>query len=139
VEESRGGYLATTVGALLGAAVVGLFGCCVGSLYGEYWVRHYDYSRGGDPIPAVWWFLGIAIGVWIGEVIGCWLALDVWDHDGATITAILLTVLLVLSVGGLVLTADDTNDIRILGLTPVLVLIMPAVARAIANSVVPAR
>ena len=132
-----GGYLVATVGALLGTVVVGLLGCCVGYVWAEYYVRTYDYSRGSEPFPLPLIILCIAVGLLIGEIIGCWMALRAWDLLNAFVTALLLTALQVLSIGGLILAAIDNDDASFLWMIPFSLLLMPAVARALTNVIVP--
>ena len=131
------GYLTATVGALVGALVVGLLGLCVGWLWAYYYVSTYDYSQGGDPFGLPYIVLGVSLGIIVGEVVGCWQALSAWDYSAAFVTALLLAVLLVASIGGLVMAAINSDDLGILRIIPVCFFTMPAVARGLVNALVP--
>ena len=135
--QEDGGYLTATVGALVGALVAGLLGLCVGWLGADYYVRTYDYSQGGDPFGLPYIIIGVSLGIIVGEVIGCWQALSAWDYSAAFVTALLLAVLLIASIGGLVMAAVNSDDLSMLGIVPVCFLTMPAIARGLVNALVP--
>jgi len=96
----KGGYLASVVGAVIGAAALGGAGVLVAFALAD---NATDDNSGETAFGEVFGDLfGIVVvgvllalaGVWIGATVGCWLGLKVAGHDGAGRSALVLAVLL---------------------------------------------
>lgn len=93
------GYLASVVGALLGAAALGLTGVFVALVLAGNATQDNDGDAFGELFGDL---LGIVVvgillamaGLWIGAALGCWLGLKVAGHPRQARTGVVLGVLL---------------------------------------------
>lgn len=86
-KRKQGGYLAAGLGSFTGAFLLAALGIFLGINYAKYFM---PYAELGGLIPPLF---GLFLGWWIGEVMGCWLALRWRGYRRANQTAILLAIL----------------------------------------------
>lgn len=88
-----GGYLAATLGAALGGVGFGVPGAQLGLRIGQ------AHIEPGSVISEIYLTafgltVGFFTGVWLGAVLGCWLGLRLFGHEGAAATSAALGCLL---------------------------------------------
>lgn len=118
-KRHRRGYLAALVGSHLGGVALLFGGGMIGVLASDVF---YDASPG--PV-----FLGLAAGLWAGEVVGCWLGLRLRRQPAAITTAVLLALTL-----GTLISAPIYGEFGLpeMPWARILLLSAPLVARGIA-------
>jgi hypothetical protein len=84
-KSKQGGYIAAGFGSLIGAVTLVSLGTYLGVNYSKIFMPNAELE-GLFPI-----LLGVFLGWWIGEVMGCWLALRWRGYRKPKKTAILLT------------------------------------------------
>jgi hypothetical protein len=84
---TKSGYFAAIIGSLIGAITLIFLGAYLGGLYTKYFMPNASLDGLLPPI------FGSFIGWWIGEVLGCWLALHWLGYRKAKKTAIHLAIL----------------------------------------------
>jgi uncharacterized membrane protein YeaQ/YmgE (transglycosylase-associated protein family) len=82
----QNGYLAAVVGGLIGAVALMNLGIYLGIAYVKNFMPNAELE---GVIPP---FIGYVAGWWIGEVVGCWLALRWRHHRKAGKTALVLAI-----------------------------------------------
>lgn len=102
----KGGYLASVVGASIGAAALGGGGLVVGFVLADNATDDNTTGNFGEVFGDLFGIVVVAIlvmmaGLWIGATVGCWLGLKVAGHQREGRSALLLAVLLPLWVVGL--------------------------------------
>ena len=94
------GYLVAVIGSFLGSLVFGGIGLIIGGLYMRRF--RFDPTQVGEPTGLFELAMYVAVGLWLGFVVGCWLALRLPRYPYAGRTAALLAPFLVVGVGLLV-------------------------------------
>ena len=87
-------YLAAVIGSFLGAPVFGGIGLIIGAVY----VRRFMPPQFGEFVGLWEVSLSVALGIWVGFVAGCWLALRLPRYPYAGRTAALLAAFLLVGV-----------------------------------------
>ena len=87
-------YLVAVVGSFLGALVFGGIGLVAGALY----IRRFQSPQVGEATGLFELAMYVAVGLWLGFVVGCWLALRLARYPYAGRTAALLAAFLVVGV-----------------------------------------
>ncbi|BAY38605.1 hypothetical protein NIES2111_29530 [Nostoc sp. NIES-2111] len=85
--STKSGYLAAIIGSLIGAIALIFLGAYLGGLYAKYFMPNASLDGLLPPI------FGSFIGWWVGEVLGCWLALHWLGYRKAKKTAIHLAMI----------------------------------------------
>jgi hypothetical protein len=84
-KTKHGGYITAAFGSLIGAITLGSLGTYLGINYTKFFMPNAELEGVIPPL------LGAFLGWWIGEVMGCWLALRWRGYRKPKKTAILLT------------------------------------------------
>ena len=87
-------YLVAVVGSFLGALVFGGIGLVAGALY----IRRFQSPQVGEATGLFELAMYVAVGLWLGFVVGCWLALRLPRFPYAGFTAALLAAFLIVGV-----------------------------------------
>jgi hypothetical protein len=86
-QYKKNGYLAAGIGSLIGAALLMYPGHFLGVGYVKMFMPNATLDGIFPP------FIGFIFGWWVGEVLGCWLALGLLNYRSAVRTAKLLAML----------------------------------------------
>lgn len=86
-QYKKNGYLAASIGSLIGAALLMYPGHFLGIGYVKMFMPNATLDGIFPP------FIGFIFGWWVGEVLGCWLALGLLGYRSAVRTAKLLAML----------------------------------------------
>lgn len=102
----KGGYLASVVGATIGAVALGVGGLVVGFVLADNATDDNSTGTFGEVFGDLFGIVVVAIlvmmaGLWIGATLGCWLGLKVAGHQREGRSALLLAILLPLWVVGM--------------------------------------
>ena len=89
-------YLVAVIGSFVGALVFGGIALVIGGLYMRRF--RFDPTQVGEPTGLFELALYVAVGLWLGFVVGCWLALRLARYPYAGRTAALLAAFLVVGV-----------------------------------------
>jgi hypothetical protein len=91
--NSQAGYLAAAFGGLVGAAAFIALGRFLGIAYAQQFMPNAELE-GLIPLG-----IGIFLGGWIGEILGCWLCISFLRYQKAGSTAVILALLAPLGIG----------------------------------------
>jgi hypothetical protein len=86
-QHQKNGYLIAGIGSLIGSALFIFLGTYLGMGYVRLFMPNATLDGIFPP------FIGFIFGWWVGEVLGCWLALRLLEHRRAARTAKLLAMM----------------------------------------------
>ena len=94
--QAHRSYLVAAIGSFLGALVFGGIALVAGGLYMTRF--RFDPTQVGEPTGLFELATYVAVGLWLGFVVGCWLALRLARYPYAGRTAALLAAFLLVGV-----------------------------------------